>query len=148
MPPKAQQQQQRQPQPAGSGCGGSKPAGGNAGQKVMNYFAALAGTADADSQLEEIAAEEDRRRQASSSSGSGGPSNGKKASAGGGLQQPLVWIDLGEHPCCLVAGRGARCIDGWLLSCWLRSGHACGMRCHGSWHCGECRTSAAHTLQR
>ncbi|PRW56532.1 mitochondrial [Chlorella sorokiniana] len=95
MPPKAAQQQQQQRQTASSSAAsGGKPAGGNGGQKVMNYFAALAGTADADSQLEEIAAEEDRRRQASSSSsGGGGAANGKK-SAVGGLQQPLVWIDL------------------------------------------------------
>lgn len=98
MPPKAAGQQQRQEQPGGGSADG-KPAGGNGGQKVMNYFAALAGTADAESQLEEIAAEEDRRRQASTSSGGGGggsrAANGKKA--GGGLQQPLVWIDLGAY---------------------------------------------------
>ena len=104
-PRQAQQQKQQKPASGGGGSGGSggsgggKPAGGPpAGPPKMNYFAALAGTADAESQLEEIAAEEDRRRQASSSGSSG--ANGRKAGGGegeggGGLKQPLVWIDLG-----------------------------------------------------
>lgn len=101
-------------QPTGGGRkptpSSSKPPGG-----AMNYFAALAGTADADSQLEEIAAEEDKRRQASAASSSnGGAANGRRRGSpegeGGGLKQPLVWIDLGA-----LAAAGGVC---WQRPSW------------------------------
>lgn len=104
MPPKQQQQPQNQPQqkpPPSGKCSGSKPPGGDGSGKPagqMNYFAALAGIADADALKDEIAVEEEQRRAASSSNGAAAAANGRRSrnvdGEGGGMKQPLIWIDL------------------------------------------------------
>ena len=102
MPPRQPQDRQQadRQQDDGSKVGGggaARPAAAAAKPPgtAWNSFAVLAGDTEAESQLQEIAAEEDKRRGgASSSSGAAnGRTNGGR-SEGGPLKQPLVWIDL------------------------------------------------------